>query len=131
MLRFKSSCDGSEKTSGHFGFYRKVCSNDLYVSHAEIEFSIKYSKNNTHLIMPQLNNLFEKFLDNEFYIINKKFDKMKAFKIVDTKEFVKAIHDKAKLFRYERIVTSSKKSREVIEILNYEALMLNEEPNLW
>jgi hypothetical protein len=134
MLRFKNSYDGSEKTSGHFGFYREICSNGLHVSQAEIEFSIKHSKNNTHLIMPKLNNLFDKFLDNEFYTITKKFDKMKEFKIIDTQEFVKAILDKTKLFRYEcsdKNSDPSKKSREVIEILNYEALLLNEEPNLW
>jgi hypothetical protein len=134
MLRFKNSYDGSEKTSGHFGFYRKVCSNGLHVSQAEIEFSIKHNKNNTNLIMPRLNNLFDKFLDNEFYTITKKFDQMKEFKIINTKEFVKAILDKTKLFRYEcsdKNDNPSKKSREVIEILNCEALLLNEEPNLW
>jgi hypothetical protein len=134
MLRFKNSYDGSEKTSGHFGFYRKVCSNGLHVSQAEIEFSIKHSRNNTDLIMPRLNNLFDKFLDNEFYTITKKFDRMKEFKIIDTKEFVKAILDRTKLFRYEcsdKNSDPSKKSREVLEILNYEALLLDEEPNLW
>ena len=134
MLRFKNSYDGSEKTSGHFGFYRQVCSNGLHVSQAEIEFSIKHSKNNTDLIMPRLKNLFEKFVDNEFYTITKKFDKMKEFKIIDTQEFVKAILDKTKLFRYEcsdKNSDPSKKSREVLEILNYEALLLNEGPNLW
>lgn len=64
MLRFKNSYDGSEKTSGHFKFYREVYSNGLHVSQAEIEFSIKHSKNNTHLIIPRLNHLFDKFLDN-------------------------------------------------------------------
>ena len=62
------------------------------------------------------------------------FDKMKEFKIIDTQEFVKAILDRTKLFRYEcsdKNSDPSKKSREVIEILNYEALLLNEEPNLW
>ncbi|MFV9549946.1 DUF932 domain-containing protein [Algibacter sp. PT7-4] len=134
MLRFKNSYDGSEKTSGHFGFYRKVCSNGLHVSQAEIEFSIKHSKNNTELIMPRMNGLFDKFLNNEFYTIVKKFEKMKDFKIIDTKEFVKAILDKTKLFKYEcsdKNEEPSKKSREVLETLNYEALLLNEEPNLW
>nr|WP_293296910.1 DUF932 domain-containing protein [Allomuricauda sp.] len=134
MLRFKNSYDGSEKTSGHFGFYRKVCSNGLHVSQAEIEFSIKHSRNNTDLIMPRLNTLFEKFLDNEFYSISKKFDKMKEFRIIDTKEFVKAILESTKLFKYEcsdKNSDPSKKAREVIEVLDYEALLLNEEPNLW
>tara|TARA_R110002073_G_scaffold47392_1_gene128556 strand:- start:676 stop:1512 length:837 start_codon:yes stop_codon:yes gene_type:complete len=134
MLRFKNLYDGSEKTSGHFGFYRKVCSNGLHVSQAEIEFSIKHSINNTELIMPRMNSLFDKFLNNEFYTIVKKFEKMKDFKIIDTKEFVKAILEKTKLFRYEcsdKNEEPSKKSREVLETLNYEALLLNEEPNLW
>jgi len=84
--------------------------------------------------MPRLSNLFDKFLDNEFYTITKKFDKMKDFKIIDSPAFVKAILDKTKLFRYERSDKNSdpsQRSREVIEILNYEALLLNEEPNLW
>ncbi|WP_066223693.1 DUF932 domain-containing protein [Formosa haliotis] len=134
MLRFKNSYDGSEKTSGHFGFYRKVCSNGLHVSQTEIEFSIKHNKNSVQMIMPKLNNLFEKFMDNEFYTVTQKFDKMRNFKILDIKEFVKATLDRTKLFRYEcsdKNSDPSKKSREVIEILNYEALLLNEEPNLW
>ena len=63
-----------------------------------------------------------------------KFERMNDFKIIDTKEFVKAILEKTKLFRYEcsdKNSEPSKKAREVIEILNYEALLLNEEPNLW
>ncbi len=134
MLRFKNSYDGSEKTSGHFGFYRKVCSNGLHVAETEVEFSIKHSKNNTHLIMPRLNSLFDKFLDNEFYTIVQKFNKLKEIKILDTKAFVRDILKKTKLFRYEcsdKNDNPSKKSREVIEILNYEALLLNEAPNLW
>ena len=134
MLRFKNSYDGSEKTSGHFGFYRKVCSNGLHVSQAEIQFSIKHSKNNTDLIMPSLNQLFDKFLDNEFYTITTKFNKMKEVEILDTEKFVKEILERTKLFRYEcsdKNDSPSKKSRDVIEILTYEALLLNEEPNLW
>ena len=134
MLRFKNSYDGSEKTSGHFGFYREVCSNGLHVSQAEIEFSIKHSKNNTDLIMPRLNNLFDKFLDNEFYTITKKFDRMREFEIIDTKEFVKEILESTKLFLYEcsdKNNDPSKKSREILEILDNEALLLDEKPNLW
>lgn len=84
--------------------------------------------------MPRLKNLFHIFLNNEFYTITQKFDKMKECKIIDTQEFVKAILDRTKLFQYEcsdKNSDPSKKSREVIEILNYEAILLNEEPNLW
>ena len=134
MLRFKNSYDGSEKTSGHFGFYRKVCSNGLHVSQTELEFAIRHTKNCTDLIMPSLHQLFNKFLDNEFYSIVQKFDTMKTVKIVDVKAFVKSILEKTKLFRYECSDTNgdpSKKSREVIEILNNEAIWLHQAPNLW
>ncbi|MGF1560163.1 MAG: DUF932 domain-containing protein [Flavobacteriaceae bacterium] len=134
MLRFKNSYDGSERTSGHFGFYRKVCSNGLHVAETEVEFSIKHSKNSTDLIMPKLNHLFDRFLNNEFYSIVRKFDTMKDFKIMDTKEFVREILNRTKLFKYEcsdKNPDPSKKSRQVLEILDYEAILLNEEPNLW
>ena len=134
MLRFKNSYDGSEKTAGHFGFYRKVCSNGLHVSETKLEFSIRHSKNSTHLVMPKMNQLFETFLDNEFYSIVNKFDQMKTIEIMDTEAFVKDILERTKLFRYECSDTNdgpSKKSREVIEVLNHEAIELNERPNLW
>ncbi|WP_338358685.1 DUF932 domain-containing protein [Yeosuana marina] len=134
MLRFKNSYDGSEKTSGHFGFYRKVCSNGLHVAQTDIGFSIRHTKNSTELIMPELNQLFYKFLDNEFYNIVHKFNTMKTIEIIDTETFVKDILEITKLFKYEcsdKNENPSKKSREVIEILDYEALILNESPNLW
>lgn len=134
MLRFTNSYDGREKTSGHFGFYRLVCSNGLHIAQSEIGFSIKHSKNCTHLIMPKLNGLFNKFLDNEFYTIVQKFQKMKQIKLIDTKTFVKEVLEKTKLFRYECSDTNSdpsKKAREVLKILNNESILLNEAPNLW
>jgi len=134
MLRFKNSYDGSEKTSGHFGFYREICSNGLHVSESEIHFSIKHSKNNTELIMPKIENLFEMFLDNEFYSIITKFERMKGIELIDTKQFVKEILERTKLFRYEcsdKNPDPSKKAREVLEILDTESILLNEQPNLW
>ena len=134
MLRFKNSYDGQDKTSGHFGFYRQVCSNGLHVIQAELEFSIRHTKNGIDLIMPKLNQLFDKFLNNEFYSIVPKFDKLKEVKINDTKKFVQEVLERTKLFKYEcsdKNPEPSKKARQVIEILNNEAILLNEEPNLW
>lgn len=84
--------------------------------------------------MPRLNLLFDRFLDNEFYTIVQKFDKMKEIEILDTKAFVRDILKRTELFRYEcsdKNNNPSKKSREVIEILDNEAILLNEAPNLW
>lgn len=134
MLRFTNSYDGSERTAGHFGFYRKVCSNGLHMARTEIGFSIKHHKNVLHLIMPELQGLFRKFLDNEFYGISDKFHQMMTVELLDTKDFVREVLERTKLFRYEcsdRNDAPSKKAREVIAILNHEAVLLGTTPNLW
>lgn len=134
MLRFKNSYDGSEKTSGHFGFYREVCTNGLHVAQAEIAFSIKHSRNNTDLIMPELNLLFEKFLNNEYYEITKKFREMEEIELIDTKAFVKEILEKTKLFRYEcsdKNDHPSKKSRELLDMISEEEHDYCATPTLW
>lgn len=134
MLRFKNSYDGSEKTAGHFGFYRKICSNGLHIAQTEVGFSLRHSKNNTHMIMPKLRLLFNKFLDNEYYTIVHKFNKMKEIEIIDTKKFVQQILEQTALFRYECSDANenpSKKSRAIIEIIESEAILLHEPPNLW
>ncbi|EIJ38683.1 protein of unknown function (DUF932) [Galbibacter orientalis DSM 19592] len=134
MLRFKNSYDGSEKTSGHFGFYRKVCSNGLHVSQAKIAFSIRHTKNSTDLIMPNLNRLFDKFLDNEYYGVTQKFKELEAIEIIDTMAFVKDILDKTKLFRFEcsdHNDEPSKKSRELIELIENESSSIEARPSLW
>ena len=134
MLRFKNSYDGSEKTSGHFGFYREVCTNGLHVSNAQIDFSIKHTKNNTELILPKLNGLFERFLDNEYYEITCKFKRMEEIELIDTKAFVKEILEKTKLFRYEcsdKNDSPSKKSRELLDLITEDGCDYNTTPTLW
>ncbi|MEO0571980.1 MAG: DUF932 domain-containing protein [Bacteroidota bacterium] len=134
MLRFKNSYDGSERTSGHFGFYRMVCSNGLHVAKANIHFSIRHTKNNTHLVMPRLNSLFNRFMNNEFYSIVEKFLKMQSVELLDTKKFVQEVLERTKLFKYEcsdKNMDPSKKSREVLKILDNEALAIGTNPNLW
>ncbi|MEO1485702.1 MAG: DUF932 domain-containing protein [Bacteroidota bacterium] len=134
MLRFKNSYDGSERTSGHFGFYRLVCSNGLHVAKANIHFSIRHTKNNTHLVMPRLNSLFNRFMNNEFYSIVEKFLKMQSVELLDTKKFVQEVLERTKLFKYEcsdKNMDPSKKSREVLKILDNESLAMGTNPNLW
>lgn len=134
MLRFKNSYDGREKTSGHFGFYREVCTNGLHVSNAQIDFSIKHTKNNTELILPKLEGLFERFLDNEYYEITRKFKELEEVTLIDTKAFVKEILEKTKLFRYECSDTNdnpSKKTRELLDLIAIEGNDWYETPTLW
>ena len=134
MLRFTNAYDGSERTAGHFGFYRKICSNGLHVAQTEIGFSIKHHKNAVQLIMPELQGLFRRFLDNEFYSISGRFHQMMTVELLDTKDFVREVLERTQLFRYECSDTNdahSKKAREVLEILDAEALQLGSTPNLW
>src|SRR5687767_6280748 len=42
MLRFTNSYDGSCRASGHFGFFREMCSNGLHVAHSVVGFSVKH-----------------------------------------------------------------------------------------
>lgn len=134
MLRFKNSYDGSEKTSGHFGFYREVCTNGLHVSQSEIAFSIKHTKNSTELILPKLDLLFELFLSNEYYEITRKFKKLETIALIDTKAFVRDILEKTKLFRYEcsdKNESPSKKSRELLNMITKEGQNFDTTPTLW
>lgn len=134
MLRFKNSYDGSEKTSGHFGFYREVCTNGLHISHSEIAFSIKHSKNNTDLILPNLNHLFDRFLGNEYYEINDKFNTMAEVEIIDNEKFVRNILESTKLFKYGRKNENdnpSNKAIEILEILYNEPFGGYSTSNLW
>lgn len=134
MLRFTNSYDGSEKTTGHFGFYRKVCANGLHVADTSVAFSIRHTRNNTELVMPKMSDLFEKFLENEYYSIITKFGKLQTVKLLDNKQFVMDILKQTKLFKYEcsdKNPSPSKKSREVLEIIDQESLLLDEAPNLW
>lgn len=134
MLRFKNSYDGSERTSGHFGFYREVCTNGMHVSKVEISFSVKHSKNCIQLIMPKLNQLLEKFLNNEYYEITNKFNKMASVELIDAEKFVKKILDRTKLFRYEcsdKNPSPSKKAIDVLEIIYNEPFGGYTSSNLW
>jgi len=134
MLRFKNSYDGSEKTSGHFGFYREVCTNGLHVSQSEIVFSIKHTKNSIELILLKLDLLFELFMSNEYYEITRKFRQLEAIELIDTKAFVRDILEKTKLFQYEcgdKNDSPSKRSREVLDMIAKEENNHNATPALW
>ena len=121
MLRFTNSYDGIEKTTGHFRFFRKVCSNGLHVADTSIAFSVRHTLNNTELVMPKMSDLFEKFIENEYYSMVSKFRKLQSIQLLNTKQFVKDIVEHLKFFRYEcseKNPEPSKKSREVLDTIS-------------
>lgn len=74
MLRFTNSYDGSCKTSGYFGFFREVCSNGLHTVESQIGFGVKHRGDIVEVVIPEIKAMIERFLNNEFYSIHKRFE---------------------------------------------------------
>ncbi|RZK18785.1 MAG: DUF932 domain-containing protein, partial [Flavobacterium sp.] len=135
MLRFTNSYDGSCKTSGHFGFFRKVCANGLHVAHSKIGFSAKHRGSIQKIVVPEIKYLVEKFMDNEYYSLQKKFEVLANKPIMDIEKFVKTTADELNVFKYEASAknpTPSLNARLVINTINREKALLKEQnANLW
>lgn len=134
MLRFTNSYDGSNKTSGHFGFYREVCSNGLHVAQSEIGFSVKHRGSIAELVMPEISSLIEKFMSNEYYEISRKFEVLAKTAISNVNAFVKSVADDLGIFKFDASATNAEPSlnaRLVIDTITKEARILGVTPNLW
>jgi hypothetical protein len=134
MLRFTNSYDGSCKTAGHFGFFREVCSNGLHVAHQKIGFSVKHRGNICEIILPEIGSLVEKFIDNEFYSIHRKFEVLAERPIKDLEGFVKITAEKFDLFQFEsseKNPAPSLNARTVLDIIARESKVLKSPPTLW
>lgn len=134
MLRFTNSYDGSCRTSGHFGFFRQVCSNGLHVAHSVVGFSVKHKGNIAEIVFPEISHLVEKFLDNEFYSLHKKFEVLAETPLHDVEGFVKLTAEKLKLFIFESSEQNpepSKNARIVIDTIYRESALLGDKPNMW
>lgn len=134
MLRFVNSYDGSNKTSGHFGFFRHVCSNGLHVAQQKIGFSVKHRGNIAEAVIPEIKSLIGVFMDNEFYSLHKKFEVLAERPLTDLHDFVKFTADSLGLFKYEssdKNPEPSLNARMVLDIISNEAQMLGTTPNLW
>lgn len=135
MLRFTNSYDSSCKTSGHFGFFREVCSNGLHVAHTNIGFSVFHNRNISGIVLPEIGTLVNKFMDNEFYSLHKKFEVMAETPITDLNEFVKLTSEELALFTYQASEKNptdpSLNAQFVLNVINKESKALGMEPNLW
>jgi hypothetical protein len=135
MLRFVNSYDGSCKTSGTFGFFREVCSNGLHVAHTGIGFSVKHKGNIQQLVIPEIKHTIKKFIDNEYYTLQRKFEVLAETPIYDLTDFVKSTAEHFNLFKYEASEknpeTPSANARLVMESIRREANAMDIIPNLW
>jgi hypothetical protein len=134
MMSFTTSYDGSTKTQGHFGFWRKVCSNGAHIATSQIGFSMKHRSDIVEVVLPEIDTLIQKFMDNEFYEIKKKFDVLAETPIKDLYGYVKMVCDETGIFQFEKSEendTPSKKAEMVVDIIRREARLLKDEPNLF
>ena len=134
MLRFTNSYDGSTRTSGNFGFFREVCSNGLHLGQTGIGFSVKHKGNIASLVLPEINKIIAKFMDNEFYTLKRKFEVLAETPISDLSGFVELITKQNKLFKFEKSDKNPEPSmlaQMVIDTIKDEAILLNMPPNLW
>ena len=134
MLRFVNSYDGSCKTSGSFGFWRKVCDNGLHVAQTHIGFSVKHSGAIADIVMPKLDEIVAKFIDNEFYSLKRKFEVLAERPVYNLEDYVKFTAKTSGLFKYEssdKNPEPSANARFVFDVIERESKLLNTRPNQW
>jgi hypothetical protein len=134
MLRFTNSYDGSCKSSGHFGYFREVCSNGLHIASTNLNFSVKHSGKVLEVSMAGIDQIVNKFMENEYYSLSRKFDVLAETYIKDLKGFVKATAEQLNLFKYEASAKNAEPSlnaRLVLNLIEKEAKLLGTQPTLW
>lgn len=134
MLRFVNSYDGSCKTSGSFGFWRKVCDNGLHVAQTHIGFSVKHSGAIADIVMPKLDEIVGQFMDNEFFTLKRKFEVLAERPVTNLEGYVKATAKSLGLFKYEssdKNPEPSANARFIFDVVERETRQLNTRPNEW
>jgi len=134
MLRFTNSYDGSTRTSGSFGYFRELCSNGLHIAHSIIGFNIKHKGQLPEIVMPNIKMLIGKFMDNEYYELQRKFEVLAETSVKNLEEYVRMTCEDLKIFMFEASKENSAPSlnaRTVIDIVNRESRQLGVEPNAW
>jgi len=134
MLRFTNSYDGSVRTSGHFGFFREVCSNGLHVAESKIGFSVKHRGEMMEVVIPEVRTIVAKFMSNEFYSIHKKFEVLAEKPITNIEDFVKVTANELGVFQFEASEKNpdpSLNARLVIDTIRKESNLLHSKPNFW
>lgn len=135
MIRVVNSYDGSNQTTGHFGFFREICSNGLHIADTQLRFKVRHRGDMEEIVMPKIEDLLAAFMDNEYYSLHKRFEVLAEKPITDVEGFVKYTIGKTGLFKYEKSEKNPEEpslaAQYVIDIINAEAKELGTEPNLW
>jgi hypothetical protein len=134
MLRFTNSYDGSCRTSGYFGFFREVCSNGLHVAKTDFGFSVKHKGDIARVVIPEIRAIIKKFIDNEYYTLQRKFEVLAETPIVSIENYIRITAEEFNLFQYEtseKNPAPSMNARIVADSIKREANLLGTQPNYW
>lgn len=134
MLRFTNSYAGGP-VSGTFGLFREICANGLHVAQTSVGFEFRHKSNAMNISLERIGETVEKFKNNEFFSLHKKFEVLAETKIVDVNDFVKYTCTKLDLFKYEASEknpdTPSAKAKSVMATIAREAEILGTDANYW
>lgn len=136
MIRLTNSYDGSMKTAGYLGFYRKVCMNGMHMTHTQIEFSVKHTKGNMEVFIPKIGELVKRFMDNEMFTITDKIEKMRTHFIGEDQlnKWIQDLATQEKVFKFEKSDKNEAPSLNaelVHNIILRDSIATNTEPNAW
>jgi hypothetical protein len=136
MLRLSNSYDGSSSVFGNLAVYRQVCSNGLHVSQSIINFKVRHKKDVMEVVMPNLQDLISKFIDNEFFSLHKKFEVLAERKLDNLEDFVAFVSKESGLFSFykggdEERGEISASAETVMHTILKEANLLDTKPNVW
>jgi hypothetical protein len=132
MMRAINSYDGSSNAIALLGFFRKICSNGLAVSDLKVDFQIKHTQQIQKAVIPNLDQLLNNFVQNEYYSLHKKFQVLAETPITNLEDFVEFIAKEGKLFKTRTQEGEFTKTVQgVIDIITAETEALGVEPNLW
>ena len=101
MMRYTNSYDGSCPTAGYFGFFRQICKNGLHVCELKVGFSVKHKGNMIRIVLPEIGQMVESFMDNEFYSMRRRFEVLAERPISDLDDFVRVTAENFNLFLSE------------------------------
>lgn len=133
-IRLINSYDGSCKTQGYLGYFRKVCENGLHAFKYDIELNLKHTEGNIKLVLPSINTMLEKYQATEGINIIKRFEVLAESPVVNIRDFVIDVTIKSGIFKFEKSDKNpepSINSEFVLNTIARESNLLNFAPNKW
>lgn len=133
MITLTNSYDGKVRTMGNFGFYRDMCANGLHSATIEFGFSQVHRGEVIEVVLPKIQELIDKFMNNQFYELKQKYEVLAEKIITNVNEFVEMTCEEVGVFAFESEKTKeiTKNATAVIDRIHSETKVLGGEPNCW